>query len=430
MKKIVLWSSVSILVVGILGVSIWWLWRPLVIMLNDGTKLTLLGVDYGKHHKFPAVKTTGRRTGGGGPFDTTNDTLVVWILAEHKANQWPNFQVLASDKAATASVTSQSSQSRQVKEGMEIMGVQLNAFPRHDRNIDLRIMNYGQRGEQIAKGQFVVANPVRGKSFPKWSPDPLPDAQSDDDLSVTLTKLVADAPSPYNRGNGIPKNDPINKTVQFTFDLQQKGQSATNWRPVSVQTSDATGNDVKGWINEYRMNGQADGYFYQPGLWPDEPAWKMRLEFSRTAGFNADELWSVTNIPVRAGSQQDAQISWGNQDRAKPAFAEATVNGVHVKLFPVIQYASQNMGNGNTKVVSVTLKTDPDIEAAGLRLTPILVTDDQGRKLNNQSSSWGGGNFQYEFPEPRTIESLNVTVALHKSRFVEFTVKPQKATGP
>ena len=66
-------------------------------------------------------------------------------------------------------------------------------------------MSYGQRGQQIAKGQFVISNPARG-SFPKWTPDPLPDTQSDGDLDVTLTKLVADAPSPYNRGNGVPRN--------------------------------------------------------------------------------------------------------------------------------------------------------------------------------------------------------------------------------
>ena len=435
MKKIILWSVVSILIIGLAGAAFWWLRRPQIITLSDGTKLTLLGVDYGKHHKFPTVKTTGRRTGGGGgTFDTTNDTLMVWILNEHKANQYPNYQVLACDKAETACVTSQSSNSRQVKQGMEVMGVQLNAFPCRASKIILRIMNYGQRGEQIAKGEFTVSNPARGKTFPKWTAESLPDLQSDGDLDVTLTKLAGDAPSPYNRGNGIPKNDPINRTVQLSFDLQQKGQSTTNWRPISVETTDATGNYVKGWINQNYQNGQSEGYFYQPGLWPNEPAWKVRLEFSRSDGFSAEELWSVTNIPVREGSQQDAQNYWSynnqNSRRTNAAFAETTVNGIHVKLFPVIEYASQNMGNGVGKVVAVILKTDPDPETSGLRLTPFSVTDDQGRKLQNQGSSWGGGNYQYQFPAPRyNIQSLNVTIAVHQSRFVEFTVKPQKAAA-
>jgi hypothetical protein len=442
MKKIILWSVVLILIIGMAGAAFWWLRRPQIITLSDGTKLTLLGVDYGKHHKFPTVKTTGRRmNGGGGTIDTTNDTLVVWILSEHKANQWPNYQVVVYDKAETACVTSQSSESRQVKEGMEIMGIQLNAFPRRDSKMILRIMNYGQRGEQIAKGQFIVSNPARGKTFPRWTAESLPDLQSDGDLDVTLTQLAADAPSPYNRGNGIPKNDPINKTVQLAFDLRQKGQSATNWQPVSVETSDATGNNVKGWINRNYRNGQSEGYFYQPGLWPNEPAWKVRLEFSRSGGFDAGELWSVTNIPVRAGSQQDVQNywSWNNQNsrRTNTAFAETTINGIHVKLFPVIEYTNPNQFNGNngrsSKVVSVILRTDPDPETSGMRMTPLAITDDQGHELHSQGSSWGGGNYQYEFPAPRAgTQSLNVTIALHQSRFVEFTVKPQKAaaTGP
>ena len=100
----------------------------------------------------------------------------------------------------------------------------------------------------VAKEQFVISNPKR-VSVPKWTPEPMPDTQSDGDLNVTLTKLVAGAQSPYNRGNGVAKNDPLNKCVQLDFDFQQKGQSVTNWRPVPVVTSDATGNSIQGWIN-------------------------------------------------------------------------------------------------------------------------------------------------------------------------------------
>jgi hypothetical protein len=308
---------------------------------------------------------------------------------------------------------------------MEIQGFMLDAFPRWDRKTVVRILSYGQGRQQVSKEQFVISNPARGSSA-RWTPDPLPNTQSDGDLDVTLTKLVGDAPSPYNRGNGVPKNDPINKSVQIDFDVQQKGQSATNWRPVQVETTDATGNYVKGWINQNYQNAQPTGYFYQPGLWPDEPAWKVRLEFSRTSGFNADELWSVTNIPVRAGSQQDVWIFLGNQmnsDRTNAAFAETTINGIRVKLFPAIQFTDFR---NNKKVVGVMLKTDPDIVSAGMRLTPPTITDDQGHTLNNESAMLGSSDFQYEFAEPRKIKSVNVFIALHKSRFVEFTVKPSK----
>jgi hypothetical protein len=431
MKKITLWSIISVLAIGILAVSIWWLRRPQVVTLSDGTKLTLVGVTYGRHHVAPKIKVAGGRARNGSRIDSTNDTVVVWIEAEHKPNQYPNYQLMVYDKADTACVSAWTRTQSQIKNGVDIQGFMLDAYPRRDRKTVLRVMTYGPRGQQTAKGQFVISNPSHGKTFPTWTPDPLPDTQSDGDLDVTLNKFVVNAPLPYVR-NGMPKNDPADKCVQLDLDVQQKGQSATNWRPVQVETTDATGNYIKGWVNDYRQNGEKDGYFYQPGLWPNEPAWKVRLEFSRTAGFSAGELWSVTDIPVRAGNQQDVQSfwSWGNQDsgKTKTAFAETTINGVHVKLFPAIQYTGQNRGNGgNGKVVSIIFKTDPDVESAGMRMTPLTVTDDQGHKLNNQGTSWGGGNYQYEFAEPRNIGSVNVTIALHKSRFVEFTVKPEKA---
>jgi hypothetical protein len=286
-------------------------------------------------------------------------------------------------------------------------------------------MNYGQRGQQVSKEQFVVSNPARG-SFAKWTPDPLPSTQSDGDLNATLTKLVAGAQSPYNRGNGVPRNDPMNKCVQIAFDVQQKGQSVTNWRPIRVVTSDATGNSIQGWINDFRQNGQESEYFYQEGLWPDEPAWKLRVEVARTSGFSDDEIWAVTNITVGPGTQQDVWNNFGNSDR-KTAFAQATVNGIHLKLFPAIQYQDQNNGGGQS--VSFSLKADPDPEAQGMRLTVLKAADDQGRDLESRGSSWGSGNYQYQYSGVRNLKTLNLTIALHKSRFVEFTVKPVTAAA-
>jgi len=427
--KIILWSLISALVAGLVIGAFLWSRKPQIITLSDGTKLTLIGVTYGHHHVAPKIKLAGARSPrtGGARLDSTNDTLVVWILQEHRPNQWPNYQLLVYDRADTACVRTTTRTQTQIKNGTEIQGFMLGAYPRRDRKMVLHIMTYGQRGQQMAKEQFVVANPARG-SFPKWTPSPLPDTKSDGDLDVTLKQLVANAPAPYGR-TGVAKNDPANQCVQLDFDAQQNGQSATNWRPVQVETSDATGNFIKGWVNNYWQNGEKAGYLFQSGLWPEEPAWKVRLEFSRTSGFDPDELWSVTNVPVRAGGQQDAWNFWGNSNsgRANPAFAETTINGVRVKLFPAIQYTDPN--RNNTKVVSLTFKTDPDAESAGMRLTPLGATDDQGHAMNNQGSSWGGGDYQYEYAAPRNLQSVNITIALHLSRFVEFTVKPQKAAA-
>ena len=431
MKKIILWSIVSLVIAGIAVDAFLWLRKPQVIMLNGGTKLTLLGATYGRHHVPPKTKIAGRSSRGNDALlVSTNDTLVVWIEAEHKPNQYPNYQLLVYDKANTACVSTYSRTQSQVKNGVEIQGFRLDTFPRRDSKLILRVMSYGQRGQQVSKEQFVVSNPARG-SFAKWAPDPMPDTQSDADLSVTLAKLVAGVQLPYNRGNGVAKNDPLNKCVQLDFDIQQKGQSVTNWRPIRVVTSDATGNSLQGWINDFRQNGQPTGYYYQEGLWPDEPAWKLRVEFSRTSGFSDDEVWAVTNVPVQPGTQQDVQNAWNSNwnspGKSKPAFAETTVNGIHLKLFSAIQYQDQNNGGGQS--VSFSLKADPDPEPGGLRLTVLKAADDQGHDLQTRGSSWGGGNYQYQYANARNVKALNLTIAVHKSRFVEFTAKPEKAAA-
>ena len=431
MKKIIVWSVISVLIIGLAGGAFWWSRRPQIIKLNDGTKLTLLGVTYGKHHVAPKIKVVGGRArGNGARIDSPNDTLVVWIEAEHKPNQYPNYQLLVSDTADTACDSTYARNQSQLKPGVEIQGFMLDAYPRWDRKIMLRVFSYGNGGQRISKEHFVVSNPGR-RSFAKWPVEPLPDSQSDGDLTVTLNKLVAGAQLPYNRGNGVPKNDSFNKGVQLDFDIQQSGQTATNWSPVRVVTSDAAGNSLQVRINPNYQNGQSSGYFCQQGLWPDEPAWKLRVEFSRQSGFSDDEIWSVTNLQINAGSQQDVQNAWNNNfnnsGKSNPAFAETTVNGVHLKLFPAIRYQDPN--NNGDQSVSFSLKADPDPEAGGMRLTVLKATDDQGHDLQNRGSSWGSGNYQYQYANARNVNSLNLTFAIHKSRFMEFTVKPQEAAA-
>jgi hypothetical protein len=416
MKKIILWSLVAALIASVAVGAFLWSRKPQVIIMSNGTKLTLLGVTYGKHHIALANGRSAR-------MDSTNDTVVVWILQEHKPNQWPNYELMVYDTANTACVSAWSRNSTQIKDGMEVQGFMLEAYPRWDKKMILRIMSWGNGGQHVSKDQFIVSNPARS-SAPQWATAPLPETQSDDDLDVTLTKLIANAPAPYNRGNGAPRTDPINRCVQFDFDVQQNSQSATNWRPVRAEISDAAGNQVKGWVNGYHQNGESS-VFFQPTLWPDEPAWKLRLEFSRTSGFKGDEIWTVTNLPVQLGSQQDIWNNW-NSEPDKPAFAETTINGTRLKIFPAVQFKDQNQGGDQS--VNFIIRADPDPETNGNRLTLISVANDQGRILENRNSSWGSGTYQFGFPNVRNSKTLNVTVALHQSRFVEFTVKPTKAS--
>ena len=422
--KILLWSVAGILVIGIAVAAILWLSRPQVIVLKDGSKMTLEGVSYGKRHVAPTIKGATRARNGGGLIQTTNDTLVVWVLSEKKGNRnGPSEQLMVYDAANTACVSSWARDLVQIKNGATLEGFLIEAFPKHDRKIVLRIMAYNNNGGyQSAKGQFVISNPTRGP-FPKWTPDPLPDTQSDGDVNFTLTRLIYGVEG-FNRGMGMSAKDPMSKAVLAAFRAEQNGVVLTNWQPYRISMTDATGNHIQNnsWSNR-RENDEAV-MVYQWGLWPDEPAWKLNVEMTRTSGFKDDEIWTVKDLPVKPGTQQ-AVYNYSRNSRTNGAFAETTLNGVHLMIFPAVQFTDQNFGNGQ-KMGGIRFQVDPEPETLQLRMGVGSLTDENGRSLQYWGPNGGGGMENIQIQDMRNAKTLNVTIAIHKSRFVEFTVKPDK----
>jgi hypothetical protein len=436
--KILSWSAFLIIGIGFTAFG-----QPQVMQLDDGTKLTLLGVTSGTRQMAPGYENL--RTANW--LFTPDRPSIVWFLAEHKTNQWPSFELLVSDQSNSACVNIEESRpGTHVKAGVDIYGFALVAYPRWDKETILRVRPY--RGNAY-KGQFVLTNPVPG-AFAQWTPKPLPDTESDGDLEVTLTRLVAGAPTPHlgRDGSLTPTNDPANQCVHLNFDFRQNGQPTTNWYPWPVRTTDASGNWSHGLIYAYPTNGVTriwgrmidgsnipppehygmDGYFYQPGLWPNQP-WKVRLEFIQGSGFSDDEIVTFTNISVKSGSQQDWNDEWDAWDIGKTNFpftiTPATADGVHLKLLPPLLVA--NRWNGSQKDITVIIGADPGFKPKGMNLTVVSATDDQGRDIWTPGRPAWAGHYSIDFGNVRDdIKSLNLKLALHKSRFVEFTVMPTK----
>jgi hypothetical protein len=408
--------------------------EPQVIHLDDHTKLTLLGTSSGSHHMAPGYENL--RTANW--IYTATNTTVVWIEEEHEPGKRPSYQLLVSDRANTGCVNIEPRQGSFVNANVTLQSFVLTAFPRWDKETILRVRPY--MGTP-SKEQFVLINPAPGTIAP-WTPEPLPTTKSDGDLEVTLTKLIAGVPMPYREGTSrAPTKDPANQCVHFDFDFRQNGQSTTNWQAWPVQTSDASGNWSRGSIYAYPKHGvspsypdrihpsfppENDGYYFQPGLWPEEP-WKVRLEFIQRAGFSDDEMVTFTNLPVRSGSQQDADDEW-TWDASKTNFkcvAKAVVNGAHLQLLPPLLVA--NRWQSSEKDIRIIVMASPDFKPQGMNLTVVVATDDQGRKLwSFEKPSWAG-HYSIEFASVHDdVKSLNLKIALHKSRFVEFTVRPAR----
>jgi len=407
--------------------------------LDDGTKLTLLGVTTGTRQMAPGYENLATANW----LYTPDRPSMVWILTEHEQGKWPSFELLISDKAKTGCVNLEKSTASHVRNGVDIQGFLMRAFPRWDKEMLARVKPYGGA---ISKGELVITNPAPA-AVENWAPESLPVTKSDGDLEVTLTKLVAGAPFPYREGEHPLTNDPANQCVHLHFDFRQNGQPTTNWAPWPVVTSDATGNRVRGLIYDYPSNGinpiypdrihpsfpvVFDGYYYRPGLWPDHTPWKVRLEFIHRSSFGGEETVTFTNLAVRSGNQQDFEDEW-TWDASKTNFsfvAEQMVNGVKLKLLPPLLYSPEILPGG--KHLAVLIYADTEGEARAMNLTLLQASDENGQEVATPFRNGGGwaGHFALEFPHARDAKTLNLKLALHKSRFVEFTVTPSKQAIP
>jgi len=490
--KILLWSVVSILIITLAAGAYWWMSRPQVITFSDDAKVTLLAVQYGKHHAPPTAKAAAKpaagapaRRVGASSFTTPTDTLVLWVRQQYDAsgNQYHNFQYYVYDAAETACVqTYGRNYAGNNRGGNEVVAVQFDAFPRRQGKLHVRVQEQGNGGQEMAEQKFVVSNPAAGKSYAKWTAEPLPSTKEDGDLSVTLTKLVAGADTPYQRNQDNP-DDAVNKGVQVAFHVERAGKRVTNWTPGSVETTDATGNrtaiNYGQGGNQAQWHGDEATFTYQYGLWPDEPAWKLRMEMTQNSDFSGDEQWTAQNIPVVLGSQQSFNglagvrgavvvrggvvvrnnpPGGGNPPDAPTPCAEADLGGHHIKVFPAVQFTNmpanmpanyvqpQQTGlmiqiqpavmNYMVRPMNVVGVNGTQTADDGLRLTLAKVTDGQGGEItsyNSGSSSTGMGGanssstFRYMLRDIAGVTNINATIAIHKNRFFEFTVKPEKA---
>ena len=433
--KILLWSIVIVLILGIAAGAFWWLRKPQIITFDSGDKLTLLAVDYGKKHTPPGTKpttnTTARVRGrAGGPFTTPTDTLVLWVKQEHDPQQYAYFQYYLYDESGTACAQAYGGGGGN-NQASEVVNIQFPAFPRRHGKLIVRVQEQSNGGQEMSAQKFVIRNPAR-KSYPIWTAEPLPATKEDDDFSVTLTKLVSGVAMPYQREQD-DADDAANKGVQLTFHAQRGGNDVTNWEPVSVETTDATGNQMNGGVAKNEWLGNEDTAVYQYGLWPDEAAWKLRVEFSKQSGFDDSEIWTMKNIPLVAGRQMDFWNFYNRRaaqtNAANKVFAETDLKGVHLKIFPATQFTDMNMGNGQMSG-GLHIQATPSLPS-GMRLTFVSLTDDQGQDIQNYNSGSSGNGksmtYGYQLQNIAGVTNINVTIALHQSHFIEFTAKPEKA---
>lgn len=411
------------------------------ITLPDRTSLRVLAVTYGTNHVFGTrtarmaarlpsalqdvlVDILGQRAAPAQVVTTPTPELVLWL--DHRTNSAgaatpisAYFTALLSDGSNFISGQEDSLLSF-LPWGSRVESLHFSVFPRRDPQMTLNIFYHDTNGGVRICNNLSFANPLY-RGFPQWQAEPLPATRRVGDVEVTLLGLETghDGNSSAGPGRdgrmvvtyGTNRLDGQNHTA---VELKLRPVANTNelWQVIGVEFSDATGN--RGHNTGMSWAGSDNGSFsFMPGLWPNEAAWKLKLEINRSQGFRPEELFTFQRVPL------------GALDRTNTIAWTTNVAGVAVTLQYVHRRApltNEAWSSTQLSEVHFTVTTPP----TGTQVDLLRMVCDTGKTNHSDASSSSANQRDYCFRDiPLAAQTADFTFAIQQSRTVEFVVKPQ-----
>jgi hypothetical protein len=172
-------------------------------------------------------------------------------------------------------------------------------------------------------------------------------------------------------------------------------------------------------------------------LWPGEAAWKLRIELSRTNGFEPEELWTATGLPVPA---EDSNLAAAASSVVRsslqantppvgltnsPSVFSTNINGCSIRL--ELGRTKASGGKSEQSSSDITLSVSIEQIPNDVRLNLVSVSDENGRTVRIKSSNeWLRWGSSFHLTVPPDATRLDCTFAYHKSRFVEFVAAPKR----
>ena len=400
--------------------------NPLSHTLPDGSIFTLTDMEMASRVNFhyPKRKQGAPQSSSSIGLVTTDAAETFFVATTHEGGDGRinvgRLQVESDDGSVFDGIFTGGTMS--VSEG-RFQAWRLYAFPRRGSNLTLRFFYPHTDGRWARAAEMIVPNPAPGP-FEAWTPAPLPIVQTNGDLTVTLAEFDAGgAQRLIKEGvSGFWKKLPGTHCV---FRLRQGDSNNAPWIVRSLQVSDATGNrwkqsDLVSWSED-----EPDPLLHTSmlgALWPGEPAWDLRVELSRTNGFRPEELLTLSNIPV---PQPNELIELRDTHLVNGLDLEVTaIAGVDAELAqPHKWYRQKEKMN-----LALTVHGERDDK----RITLVNVRDDQGRPvpIDDRAAAHGARESVFAFQPLPDARSLNITIAVHQSRFVEFRAKPHQSSPP
>jgi hypothetical protein len=433
-RRKVLGVVIIFLVLSACGI---WLWlaskETQSVRLVSGAVITLQRVTYGKEHRFVygslwqrlRARLPEKWFGKSGAFTvtyrTTNDSAIAWLVWKGPnvltgGGTFPAY-VMVNDRderlhtAGLATLPGPPFLLHRVGQETLIDGREL-VLPRKDKIVRLRLYDVDTNSHRVPVGEFKISNPSP-QDLPVWKPEPLPIRRTNGNVEFTLSQLTAGTEVKSNRGFLTAQN-------KLTFQIAENGERTTNWQLRVISASDALGNQ-----NVYGVGSHPDrkGESWEGPLllWPDEPAWKLRLEFVRRSGSAPDELWLARDIPVPGrGSVQAKAFQTNLQGVLLFVRGISDARG----LLPDGQHSALHRKSVNEASNVLIFGWSP--VSPSVRFSLLEVTDDRGQKVPFGEYAQGDhGNVGCALDIASNVQSVNALFHVHRSRVVEFLAKPE-----
>ncbi len=281
-------------------------------------------------------------------------------------------------------------------------GWAFESWPRRARMFTLRIYEQGSRYPEVKLiGEFAIRNP-RPAKYPVWTESSLPVTSRVDDLSVTLVDLVSGVGRGSNKWQPAP--NPTVSQTRCGFRVERNGQPTKEWEIVQVEASDATGNFIG---QLWGTSGDKDLEYaeLQPHPWPAESAWKLRMGFSQRVNFAPDELWTLRGIPL------------GAPDPTNGVVARTNLQGV------LLEFSGQAKKHAIGPGDYFNFRLTPG--RRDYRMSVARAVDNLGKDVKIGASSESEREWSFALQSGTNATSIDLTVALHRTRYVEFLARPQ-----
>jgi hypothetical protein len=399
-----------------------------VARLPDGTELRLEAVTMGREHRYvggPRWRRLLARVLPSGWLDRTGwkvhsyrtlqaGTLVFWTTRPMPLNalagpqDWPSI-VFDEHGCQTKSFTVLNWQDLVSSRMTEAFGAL--AYPRRGQTVGLRVGSPVGVGTAPTPAEFRVTNPAPGP-YPVWRPEPMPIARRDGEMTFTLTGLTTGLEGPGPTLQRAAPGKPI--WSRASFHITESDRPSDGWTVAGLTLSDATGNEVQpDAFSQYRHEGRAH-FALKGGLCAEEPAWKLRAEFAQTRGFEPGDLWVVRGVPIaKRGRLVDTRVSF-------------TRHGVTARLLGIAGSAAQ-APNGMAMGGFPAAYVQAPARLKGLHLTLVQARDDRGRTIQSTRTGTADvGWYSFSLPAHTDARSVDLTFALHRSRFAEFVARPSR----